>query len=793
MEIRLKQLTKSFPGNAKKNIPDTVAVNNLTIDVKDGELLGLLGPSGCGKSTTLYMIAGLKNPTSGEIWFGDEEVTHLAPEKRGIGLVFQNYALYPHLSVYDNVAFPLTNLKTISSKIDFKLRDIDAEIELLKQVDKVTNIIKSSTFKGEFSKELAIRALISEFHIITSLAKRILKLKLNVADNPKQVAEDRINILLENRACIIDKHYRDGVKLNNLYEILNTKIDAKLRAINDERNLLKLHGKELVEILNNHVNDKGKLDEKEIIKEIRNKYNVVNSIAKSPINLKLNTVESVSETINNRLEQLKVEEQTQLEFNKTNGITLNNSYEYIVPKVDKVIIEANDDINLLKNAKRIKEIIDENVKLVLDKDTAITNLSEKLKVDADVAKDIYSANIHKADDPKYVATSKIANLQEKRDRSVEGKGLSFKQIDTEIEVLKEHPKAIAKIINESLKKTPSSERKAVLSIAKELNIDEFKAQQVYDLGLFEAKDATECVKPEIEKLQKRIDDRKLKNQEDNIVLNNLYQVIDENGKVVYQLDEKPIEVRRSVTKDEIDSLVQEAARLVQISEYLDRKPSELSGGQQQRVAIARALVKKPRVLLLDEPLSNLDARLRLQTREEIRRIQKETGITTVFVTHDQDEAMSICDDIVVMKNGLEMQKDHPQNMYDNPANLFVAKFLGLPPINVFKGRIENGKVYIGDEILFENDSLKENKDIYVTIRPEGFTQNGNNKLTVQVNQIITQGKDKSLVATHKDLLGEEIRIIVDSDVPVNTGDMTLSVKLNKVFLFDYETEERIYF
>ena len=126
----------------------------------------------------------------------------------------------------------------------------------------------------------------------------------------------------------------------------------------------------------------------------------------------------------------------------------------------------------------------------------------------------------------------------------------------------------------------------------------------------------------------------------------------------------------------------EAAKLVQIDELMERKPNELSGGQQQRVAIARALVKMPRVLLLDEPLSNLDARLRLQTREEIRRIQKETGITTVFVTHDQEEAMSISDLIVVMKLGVVQQVGKPQDVYDDPGNLFVAKFLGTPPINV---------------------------------------------------------------------------------------------------------------
>ena len=152
-----------------------------------------------------------------------------------------------------------------------------------------------------------------------------------------------------------------------------------------------------------------------------------------------------------------------------------------------------------------------------------------------------------------------------------------------------------------------------------------------------------------------------------------------------------------VPKDERERIVHEMARLVDIEKYLDRKPNELSGGQQQRVAIARALAKKPRVLLLDEPLSNLDARLRLQTREEIRRIQKETGITTVFVTHDQEEAMSISDEIVVMRDGVIQQIGKPQNVYDAPANLFVAKFLGNPQINVFDGTLEENHVYIGGE------------------------------------------------------------------------------------------------
>lgn len=137
------------------------------------------------------------------------------------------------------------------------------------------------------------------------------------------------------------------------------------------------------------------------------------------------------------------------------------------------------------------------------------------------------------------------------------------------------------------------------------------------------------------------------------------------------------------------------------------------------MAIARALVKMPRILLLDEPLSNLDARLRLQTREEIRRIQKATGITTVFVTHDQEEAMSISDLIVVMKDGVVQQIGKPQAVYDSPANLFVAKFLGTPPINVFDGEVKGGQLYIGGEAVLTVPGVAD-QSVTAAIRPEGF-------------------------------------------------------------------------
>ena len=249
-----------------------------------------------------------------------------------------------------------------------------------------------------------------------------------------------------------------------------------------------------------------------------------------------------------------------------------------------------------------------------------------------------------------------------------------------------------------------------------------------------------------------------------------------------------------LSKEEMLDRALNAAKLVQIDELMDRKPSELSGGQQQRVAIARALVKMPRVLLLDEPLSNLDARLRLQTREEIRRIQKETGITTIFVTHDQEEAMSISDVIVVMKLGVVQQIGEPQSVYDDPKNLFVAKFLGTPPINVLEGKVVDGKVYIGDDDVLDVTGV-DNQEVYIGIRPEGLEPSDNGRLTCGLSNIEVMGRDASVVATNAASANPVVRAIINSDIRIDTTSQTIkfNVKPHKFFLFNKQTEERVYF
>ena len=238
--------------------------------------------------------------------------------------------------------------------------------------------------------------------------------------------------------------------------------------------------------------------------------------------------------------------------------------------------------------------------------------------------------------------------------------------------------------------------------------------------------------------------------------------------------------------------MKEVVQMLGLEDKLNNMPNNLSGGQQQRVAIARALVKMPRVLLLDEPLSNLDARLRLQTREEIRKIQRATKITTIFVTHDQEEAMSISDMIVVMKDGVVQQIGKPQNVYDSPVNLFVAKFLGTPPINVFEGQIRGGSLYIGENAVLLTPGISD-QPVSVGIRPEGFIPDEKGSLCCQLGGMEVMGRDISVVSTHASSVNPVIRSIISSDTQIRLDAKTVrfSIKPNKIFLFRHDTGERI--
>ena len=493
MEVRLEHLTKEFIG--KKNAR-TVAVNDMSFVIPDGKLVGLLGPSGCGKSTTLYMIAGLHKPTGGQIFFGDEDVTNIPPENRGIGLVFQNYALYPHFSVRQNIEFPLDNVK-FSTPIDDK-------IAALKE------------------------------------AQRNLKKAMNGPDmkvyGPAKARYDQ--------AC-------------------------------DALECAKLTLKEL------------KTSNPEKYKEI-------------------------------------------------------NQAEYLAPKREEIATAKL----ALKEAKASR-----------DESLVAPAQQEVEKAQAELDKTIQLMNEMKEKDPE-----KYADLMKKK-----------------------------------------------------------------------------------------------------------------------------------MTRAEKDAIAEKMAKLVDILPYLERKPKELSGGQQQRVAIARALAKTPRVLLLDEPLSNLDARLRLQTREEIRRIQQETGITTIFVTHDQEEAMSISDVIVVMNFGVVQQIDEPQKVYDEPINLFVAKFLGNPAINTFEGEIKDGTLYISGHEFDTNPAYKKgrNRKVVIGIRPESFAYNDSGKVPVEISSIIRIGRDVSVVGKVEGQLESSLKIIIPSENYAALADKDKVFFAAKRFYVFEESGERI--
>ena len=245
-------------------------------------------------------------------------------------------------------------------------------------------------------------------------------------------------------------------------------------------------------------------------------------------------------------------------------------------------------------------------------------------------------------------------------------------------------------------------------------------------------------------------------------------------------------VNRKVKKAEIQERTAKMAALVQIEELLNRKPSQLSGGQQQRVAIARALVKRPEILLLDEPLSNLDARLRLEMREEIRRIQTETGVTTVFVTHDQEEAMSITDEIILMKKGVVQQQCDPQRMYLDPANQFVASFLGSPPIDYFHFPMRDGRLWITESYSLPMN-IRHDGGILTGIRPEAWGRG--NDLQVQIQTVEHRGKETLVTFA---LAGTKTRALLDITDTVRPGDtIGLTLRTRFLYLFDEDSGIRL--
>jgi multiple sugar transport system ATP-binding protein len=253
-----------------------------------------------------------------------------------------------------------------------------------------------------------------------------------------------------------------------------------------------------------------------------------------------------------------------------------------------------------------------------------------------------------------------------------------------------------------------------------------------------------------------------------------------------------------VNKSEIAKRVQEAAKILDLELYLERKPKALSGGQRQRVAMGRAIVRNPQVFLMDEPLSNLDAKLRVQTRTQIASLQKRLGVTTVYVTHDQTEAMTMGDRVVVMKDGFLQQADTPQNLYDNPANAFVAGFIGSPAMNLVDLKIEEGGARLGSTLIpIERSILSQvtaegSDSITVGFRPEDLSMSPEGfELNIELVELL--GADAYLYGQVTDAKGEERQVTVRTDgraTPQRGATIHLVPDLNSIHVFSSKTGNR---
>ena len=272
---------------------------------------------------------------------------------------------------------------------------------------------------------------------------------------------------------------------------------------------------------------------------------------------------------------------------------------------------------------------------------------------------------------------------------------------------------------------------------------------------------------------------------------------------------------RKFSRDEIDRRVQNAAEKLGLKPYLDRKPAALSGGQRQRVALGRAIVRDAKVFLMDEPLSNLDAKLRVQMRSELIKIHESLGTTTIYVTHDQIEAMTMASRIVVMKDGWIQQIGAPKDIYDNPANVFVGGFIGTPPMNFINGRVgEDGIFECGNQkfgvvrlavpekqlaLLQEKNFI--DKDIILGIRPEAVFDSEEDmekypqwvvERKVDVSELLGAESQITVKLPGTDRAGQNLTAKVPARVDVHMGDtIRLALNMNKCHFFDPETQVRI--
>ena len=245
---------------------------------------------------------------------------------------------------------------------------------------------------------------------------------------------------------------------------------------------------------------------------------------------------------------------------------------------------------------------------------------------------------------------------------------------------------------------------------------------------------------------------------------------------------------RGISKQEIEDKVNEVAKLLEIDQYLSRKPSMLSGGQRQRVAMGRAIVRNPKIFLFDEPLSNLDAKLRNQMRLEIKKLQRQMGVTSIFVTHDQTEAMTLGDRIVVINNGIVEQVGTPKDIYSKPNTKFVAEFIGSPQMNIFNCNVDNGIAKIDNNSINLDKSINLD-DASIGIRPDDIQISDSGSISCKANLVEYLGSDMIIYSSLGD---QEFSCKLSSKIDVKAGDeFKFDIQPSLVHIFDNSSGKRI--
>lgn len=536
---------------------ETLAVDDVSFKIPEGKLVTLLGPSGSGKTTTLNAISGLLSISSGNVLFYGKDVTLLPPQKRKLGFVFQNYALYPHMSVYANIAFPLKN-------------DSDWQ-----------NMI--------ISKRLIAKTKIE-----------IIYLKLLGATDEE--CKEYLNTVLHTRALLEEMEREYSIELSAVKKNLIDSKSALKLGQNRHDSAYSLLAKKTIKYFND-VKD----EYKKIVKNIKfeDKIAQANNIERKFIETDIiSKIES-----SNLLKTFAYKEKD----NKEIAISKQHEYEQLISeisKIDKSQMEPKEAIKLAKYEKKVM------FNLMI--------LRYQMKI-VDIEKEF---------------TPKITSLKEKYKTTKE----EYKQIS----------KSSLERLTRNVKVIPAYLEKEYARIRKELNTKYNFVSVMHEDAKNRTAKLTQEQRKEIEILSKDI-----------------------------------ISIKQAIHRE-----VLEVAKRVEILPILQKKPTRLSGGQQQRVSIARAIVKKPKILLMDEPLSNLDAKLRINTRQWIREIQQSLGITTVFVTHDQEEAMSISDIVICMSTSRVQQLGSPLELYNKPANQFVARFLGMPEMGLLPAEYKDDKLFV---------------------------------------------------------------------------------------------------